>query len=47
MFEKLNFLTVYLVIFVLTLACAAIVPPLVSQALETNQTKITLNSTSE
>lgn len=40
MFAKLNFVTVYLFMFVLILACAVTLPPLTSQALETSQIQI-------
>ncbi|MBV1885853.1 MAG: hypothetical protein KUG61_02135 [Parvibaculaceae bacterium] len=47
MFAKLNFVTVYLFMFALTLACAVTLPPLTSQALETSQTKMTMASSLE
>lgn len=47
MFERLNFLTVFLFMFVLTLACVAIVPPLAMQALGTDHSKISMISTTK
>lgn len=42
MLARLNFLTVYLVMFVLTLASAVIAPPLTEQALAPDQTRVAM-----
>lgn len=42
MLARLNFLTVYLVMFILTFASAVIAPPLTEQAFTPDQTKVAM-----